>query len=265
METPVFISRTVVHRVLGGATILILLGSLFYPFVFLVLERSNFVYLARVTRSLFDVDAEANVAAWFSSAILLLAALLLTAVGLAKRLAREPYARHWIGLGLVFVFLSMDETAMFHEKTIDPLRVLLRATGVLYYSWVVVGALVVFVIGLIYLKFLRDLPGPIRVRFVVAGLLFVGGALGVEMIAAYYHYTIGTAYEGSPLNVLLVHIEEGMEMAGVITFISAILLYIQRHMGNIRFALDNGRITPAITPIPAIVATQQRTTETVQT
>jgi len=63
----------------------------------------------------FSLDKEANVPSWFSSALLLTAAAVLALVALDALARNAPWGRHWGGLSLVFVALSLDETAEIHE------------------------------------------------------------------------------------------------------------------------------------------------------
>ncbi|MEL6815448.1 MAG: hypothetical protein AAFP03_11620, partial [Cyanobacteria bacterium J06598_3] len=63
-------------------------------------------------------------------------------------------------------------------------------------------------------------------RFLGAGLLYLSGALGMEMVSGHYIYTHGL--DGSTALALLNGIEEAAEMLGAVCFIRALLLYIER-------------------------------------
>ncbi|MFP8877143.1 MAG: hypothetical protein VCB99_09590 [Myxococcota bacterium] len=68
---------------------------------------------------------------------------------------------------------------------------------------------------------MRALPSKIRFLFILAALIYVGGAVGVERATDWYdvHDLLDTlAYN------LWTAVEETMEMAGVIVFIYALLL-----------------------------------------
>jgi hypothetical protein len=67
-------------------------------------------------RSLFDLNAEATVAVWMSSAILLVIAIVAAACALEEsNQSRSPAALGWTLIGGLFIILSIDETAGFHE------------------------------------------------------------------------------------------------------------------------------------------------------
>lgn len=170
---------------------------------------------------LFHMGREANIPAWFSTILLMAAALLLATIALAKHTeAKENYI-YWGVLSLTFLYLSMDEAAVIHEEIGDIIAQ--RFPSSLFASgWFVAGGIVVLVFAIFYLRFLLALPLRTKVLFLVAGLLFVGGAIGVEFLA--------TPYENDrPADfgfAILVVIEEVLEMSGIIVFLYALSGYL---------------------------------------
>ena len=118
--------------------------------------------------------------------------------------------RWWFVLGLAFVFLSMDEVVGMRE---------LMSTLMEENPWTVVGFPVLAVVGLSYLPFLWRYRGRTVLLFVLAGLIYGGGAVGVEHFTDAevnsLHYNMWTA------------LEEGMEMFGVMVLIYAVLDFMQ--------------------------------------
>lgn len=168
---------------------------------------------------LFTLDAESNLPTWFSSALLLAAALLLWLLG--RQGATEGGQRvrgYWYGLATIFTFLSIDETAQMHESLTERLRAVVPTEGALYYGWVIPAALFVMVVGLVYLRFLRLLPSRTAGLMALAGALYVGGAVGMEMVGAWLDFT-GRFRIGSLGYTLVTMMEETLEMAGVILFV----------------------------------------------
>ncbi|MGH9892482.1 MAG: hypothetical protein ACREA0_10950, partial [bacterium] len=169
------------------------------------------------------VDGEANIPAWYSSSLLLLCALLLATIGTAERNFRgEPVIR-WLVLSLIFGFLSLDETAQLHELSIQPLRDMLATSGFFYYGWIIPAAICVALFVLGYLGFLARLPARTRRLFVVAGAVFVAGAIGVEAISGKHASLHG---EQDLTYHLIITVEELLEMGGIVIFIYALLDYI---------------------------------------
>lgn len=169
------------------------------------------------------VDYEANLPTWYSSIALLAASFVLCLIALSKRFQSDQYTFHWFFLSGLFFLLSVDEVATIHECAIEPMRKLIDARGVLHYAWVIPGGLFVLAVGGLMLRFLISLPARTRNLFVIAGAVFVGGAIGVEMISAYHAFSHG---EKNLLYALIITFEEAMEMLGVIIFIHASLEYL---------------------------------------
>ena len=181
---------------------------------------------------LFDLDAEANIPTWFSSALLLMCATLVAANAAAKWQTRGRYRVHWIVLSVIFLYLSVDETAIIHEMSIKPLRSMLNPTGLLYEAWIIPGIAATVVFVLAYLKFLLNLPRRTALLFVIAGAVYVGGAIGVEALSGLYAETHG---EENLTYKLISTIEESVEMLGLVIFINANLGYLRTAVGAITF------------------------------
>jgi hypothetical protein len=173
-----------VTRALTVASVLVVLASLAGQFARYVVYDGRPLALAR----LFNVDAEQNVPTVFSVLLLFVAALLLALVAVLKRDRKEPDASRWMVLSAGFLYMSVDEGATVHELLINPVRALLGGGrfGPFYFAWVIPGIAVVAALGVFFVRFVRRLPAPTRSRFVLAGVLFLAGALGFEMIGGYW-------------------------------------------------------------------------------
>src|SRR5918992_1249460 len=163
---------------------------------------------------LVNLDGEHNLASWYSSVILLLSALLLTLIWRLSRHRADPLSRYWLGLALIFFYIAIDEAATIHETVVERLVIdtlpTFTTSGYLLYPWVLAGAAFVGAVGLTYWRFLARIPPRTRVGFIIAGTLYVSGALGVDMLEANQESTSGQATLGYGL---LVGLEEGLEMA----------------------------------------------------
>lgn len=172
---------------------------------------------------LFNTASEANITSWFSSVLLLIAGVLLLLIARVKTHSSALYAHHWNILAWVFFYLSMDEAARLHEILIDPLRNATGASGVFYFSWIIVAIPLVFLFVLLYLRFLLSLPRKTAIQFVFAGAVFITGAVGFEMLGGVFHGTFGI-YGG------LTAIEETLENLGVGLFIVSLLIYVKSNL-----------------------------------
>ena len=173
-----------------------------------------------------DIDQEHNLPTWFSSTLLLLSALVLADIGATAGRAGDRFARHWKLLAVVFAFLALDEATQIHEAA-NALRDAFDLTGVLYLSWILVAAPLVLVFALAYLRFLGHLPKPVRLLILVGGALYVGGAIGMEVVGSLL-WDNGPGYDSMAYAVSTA-VEELLEMLGSVSFMYGIASYLQRY------------------------------------
>ena len=188
--------------------------------------------------SLFYVDAEQNIPTLFSVLLLFCAALLLTVITVLKKKQKDPDVSRWAILAFGFLLMAVDEALSIHEKLVTPVRELLGdgPLGIFYFAWVIPGIAVVLVLTLFLLRFLLRLPAKTRFTFIVAGTLFIGGALGLELVGGRYAELHG---QENMTYSMIVTVEESLEMAGVIVFIYALVKYIADHYEEVRFRFDD--------------------------
>lgn len=187
---------------------------------------------------LFDLGQEGNVPTWYQSMTLLACAGLLAAIARRRRRLGAPYAVHWTVLAVIFLGLSIDEAASIHEMAVHPLRAAWHARGIFYFAWVIPGGAAVLLVGLAYLPFLAALSAPTRGLFIAAGALYVGGALGMELVGGYvadYHEKENLAY------IVASTVEEGLEMVGIVIFIRALMGYLGGTTGTVELRFGSPR------------------------
>lgn len=218
------------RRLLVGllATILILtVVSMTFAYIDRVLHAQPFPGFTQI-HELVDVNEEGGLAAWFSSGQLLLAALLLLGVATAVARRGGKHVWYWRGLTLVFAYLSLDELVALHEKTNSVTRDALGLSGALYFGWVVVAAPVVLLFGLAYLRFVLALPARTRLLVIAAGVMFVTGAMGFELVGA----AIWDSGGAETMTYAVTNtVEEVLEMVSIAVFVYAIGAYQQQHLG----------------------------------
>lgn len=190
-----------------------------------------------LARVLVDLDGENNLPALFSTALLLSASVLLALIARLERHDGAPDATKWTLLAIGFLLMGMDEALALHEHLIAPLRALLggRQLGIFYFAWVIPGIVLVAALGAFFLPFLSRLPRSTAVAFVLAAAIYLGGALGVELVEGWWREGHG---HRNAVYHLLVSLEEGMEMLGTVFFIHALLLYLAGHHGEVRLRFD---------------------------
>jgi len=168
---------------------------------------------------LLSLSEEANVPTWYSSMLLLGCAIVLASIAILVRASGDRMFKQWAVLAGVFAYMSMDETAQIHER-LNSLHLLSNLRGVFYFGWIIPGSVIVLVVGLAYLPFVFHLPKPTRARFIVAGVIYVGGALVMEMPLGSW----ATKHGEDNLGYALIDgVEETMEMVGASLFLAALL------------------------------------------
>jgi hypothetical protein len=189
--------------------------------------------LRRSLVALLYVDLERSLPTLFSTGAMLTATSLCSAIAYGSRRMGAPDVRYWVGLSVVFSVLAIDEFASLHERSIQPLRDLVSIEGgALWYAWVIPGIVVVGVFVVVLIPFLRRLPRSTRRGLLISGALFVGGAIGVEMLSA------SVASDGSRMDlmyVLIVHVEEVLEMLGIAALVFTLLAHIPAGMPDARW------------------------------
>lgn len=169
--------------------------------------------------SFFSLNREQNVGAWFSATMLAACSLMLYAAGRRATMAGQPHRTFWYVLSATFLALSIDEASSVHEALMVPIQNALHADGVFRYAWVVPALVLVPLFALSSVPFLLSLPRKTALRFMGAGALYVGGALGFEMAEG--------LTDGLGLAFVLCYIaEESLEIAGIVAFFLAVMAHL---------------------------------------
>lgn len=231
--------RTVIGCLLSGQ-----LACVVWSFV---LQRGHLPFGFRY----FSFDTELSLPTWFS--VLLLAACAGTLGGIARdaHLSGARFERHWWVLAAGFAYLSVDEFAQMHESLIPRVQQALGASDLFYYGWTFVAVPVLVVVAVAFMGFLRHLPPRTRRRFIIAGSLYVGGAVLLEALGGWYRSTIvwpDLAWG------LLVTLEELMEMSGTALFFVALLAYVSEELGGGKLRVPSVRVGSATPVAPATLA-----------
>lgn len=140
-------------------------------------------------------------------------------------------AGYWWGLAAIFLFLSLDEALALHERIVAPTQMLLGVSADRYFVWLLPYALVMLVIAIPYARFVLWLPVRTRRRFVLAGIVFLSGAVGLEIVGGLFHESSG---QESMTFVILESLEDLLEMVGIVIFIYALMCHIVARHGELR-------------------------------
>lgn len=181
-----------------------------------VLAPQLFGSLHREWRNYLDLLEEANVAAWWSSVLLLTTGVAHALVGAAARVVRAPEARYWFVSAAVLAALSLDDHTQLHERSGHIGRALVSYDGFFYY-WLIPGLVAGVVVAAALVLLAVRVSGPTRWLLVTGVMVVLSCALGLEfvqgtLIAAGHH---GTAF------ALVYHTEELGENVGALLLLGA--------------------------------------------
>lgn len=187
-----------------------------------------------------SLDAEGSVPTWLEVLLFAAVSVAMLLAGRLDKAAGLATARAWRILGWVFLYLSLDELISVHEF-FDRVEVLLPLGGYFYYGWVVVGIAAVGVVAVGFLPFVRRLPRSTAVQLIIAGIVFVTGALGMEMIG-------GKLFEEQQHGVATSAVamaEETLELVGLWLTLRAVLGHVGKHAVLLRLTAGPGQAVDA--------------------
>ncbi len=204
------VSAAAVRRLLVIATVVVCLAGAVAELL------RHLAGVDHVAVSLWSLSYEGNMPSWYASVLPLVCAGLLAWIAEAEASERG----HWRALALGFVYISVDESVNLHEL----LGTLFDTEGVLYFGWVIPAGVVVLAVGLAFVGFLRRLDRATMGRFVVAGALYVTGAVLCELPLGWWTEQYGQNDLGY---ALIDWCEETLEFTGLTLFAASLLARLE--------------------------------------
>ena len=186
----------------------------------------------RYITNMLNLDQERNFPTLYATLTLFFSGFVLLVISSAKKTLNNSFKKHWFILGLIFILLGTDEILQLHEQIISPLRSLLKTEGFFYITWTIPAIILLFVFLVSYVKFLKHLPTPFGRLFILSGLIYVFGAVGMEIIGSKIIVDYG---QDNLFYALITNVEELFEMLGILLFIYTLLSYIKIYTNNLNF------------------------------
>lgn len=152
---------------------------------------------------LFDLDEENNLPTWFSSFLLLNNAFFLALMARSEEVGDKF---HWKLMSVGFLVLAIDEVAGMHETF----------NSLIEMNWAIPAAILVGFVGVAFIPFLLRLRRALAGLFILSGIVFISGALLVELLSEEMD-SDSLAY------MMAVALEEGLEMLGAWLFLVTLL------------------------------------------
>lgn len=171
----------------------------------------------------FNLNVEKHFGALFSTSLILFASLLMCIAAFRAK-SKKLMMIGWFMIAGILLFMACDEFFSIHERAGAMAGIESQGYGTqVLPSWVRVMAVVVGLLCIPMGFFWWMLPRGLRIRTVISAGVFLGGAMGVEIISSAFVMQQGTENFGF---YVLVAIEEGMEMFGILILIDAMLLHL---------------------------------------
>lgn len=177
----------------------------------------------------FGLDDELSVPTWLTSMMALIVAGLSWLIAKAQKSVDAKIG--WLLISLVGLFISVDEVASLHELLLQSLHILAQfGDGQTFAdnAWLLVlpFIIVAVIFGTRYLK--KALPRDTFLNLVIAGVVYLSGALVVEFLSIQIDKS--TLMYGIGMVVL----EEGLELLGIWLVIRALLKHITSHESGLQ-------------------------------
>jgi|GEM_PF-548831 len=227
-----------IRNLLVIIAIVIAIVSLISEYLVEIVFAAQYDGILSYILDLFSVNLEESIPTWYSVLILATAAILLFLIARAKSNQDDAHSIYWWGLAFIITYFSMDEGAVIHEIFASPLQEAFNTNGFLAFGWQIIAFPLVVIFGLVYLRFLLQLPLKTRNWFIVGAILYAGGALIIEGFSAGQYESAGITMTYLSLATL----EEFCEIFGVSLFIYALLDYIQQHAYSLEISTGVGSI-----------------------
>lgn len=183
---------------------------------------------------MFDLNGEQNIPTLYATLSLLLCSVLLLSIGLRHKNTLTPWVA-WLLLSLIFALMALDELAALHERINNPIYESENLPSYFHFAWVIPYGIALVVVGLLYVPFLLRLPKTTRFLFITSGIIFVSGALGLELLEGNRIESHGMDFK----YFLLTTCEELLEMCGIALFIYALLDYSTKSFGQISLRISD--------------------------
>jgi hypothetical protein len=172
--------------------------------------------------NLFVMNYEGNIPTLFSFFLLNSCCFLLINIFLYQKYLKSKGSLHWLFLSLIFFLLAFDEAASVHEKLIPLTQVYLGAKGWFHFGWIIPAGILVLAIGVFYVRFLMALPRTIAGLSLLAGALYIGGGLLIEMPEGAYAEVYGQDSFGFHAFTV---VEETLEMVGLSLYLYTLMRF----------------------------------------
>ena len=167
-----------------------------------------------MVRDMTYASREDSVWTWYSVLLLAAVGAVFMLLALIRRSIGESFIPYFC-FAVAATCMSIDEATLFHEKFAIAAR-LMGLSLPFTFSWLIIGIPFALIAGVVLLVLARRIDALLRRRLIVAGAVFLLGAVGFEMLGGVIvNLSENLAAPGSRLLYQFVAmVEEGLELTG---------------------------------------------------
>jgi len=167
-------------RKIFGFMVLCVIFLIFFNLIFFYLESKGIGSFR--FNSLFYLNEESNIPTYFSGLNLFFASIITFCLGSRSDMSIKTTPMFWRILSIIFIFLSFDEVAMFHER-IYRVTVLFTEYFNTPLVWYIPYSLLTLVVIFFLLKNFLRLDFQSQLYIGLSALIFLTGAIGMEHVS----------------------------------------------------------------------------------
>ena len=216
-------------------------------------------FTARNTLRVFDLSEEQSLGTWWTTLLLLFAAVAAAALAAAHPRG-TPSRRGWTTFALFIALLSIDETVAMHERFGPIVFHGLGLPQIFVLAWVI-PAVLIFVAFVYWQRgFFASLPGMLRRRLLLAAAVYVGGAVGLEVVESIIVGSSDMNMDAATTVVFSVIevVEEVLEILAIGWVVLALLDHLRVEAPVWTVAVEEGSWPPRVRSRPAQAAATGR-------
>ncbi len=206
-----------VTRFLAGIAIILISINIIVQFLIYTFQLNKHWFL------LFNMDKEVNIPTVFSCSLLLICSYLISLIYNRHREQRDKIEHKWNVLKWIFIFLALDEGLQIHEALIIPSLKPMLPT-MLSIIWVIPYGIFAIYAAIYFIPLIKSLPRKLKYLTLLSGIIYITGALIIEMIGNYFVRVGDIRLHGISYG-LISTLEESLEIFGLIIFIYTLLRY----------------------------------------
>ncbi|MBR9825702.1 MAG: hypothetical protein GYB36_07855 [Alphaproteobacteria bacterium] len=198
--------------------------------------------------TLLHLDREQNLPTLFS-VLLLLGASLLAGLSAHRSIPGGWLHRGWWIVSTALALMAIDEFASIHERVDAAMRFYLGTENLPYAAWPIPYLIIVILAGITLWRWFFSLQFKQALGLVIAGTIYLSGAVGIELIAGEYIAQIDPDHLGHPdlTRDLFATVEETAELCGLYLLIRTLAKGISEGPEAVSMREKNGTAFPVRT------------------